>query len=95
MTLQTDDIEKLAKLARIAVDEALISEVTEKLDNVLTMIDQLQAIDADNISPMAHPLDASQRLREDVVTEHDQHQKFQENAPAVADGLYLVPIVID
>ena len=89
MTLQAGDIEKLANLAKISVDQSLISDVTEKLDNVLTMIDQLQAINADNISPM------KQRLREDVISEQDQHQKFQENAPAVADGLYLVPIVID
>lgn len=95
MTLQAGDIEKLANLAKISVDQSLISDVTEKLDNVLTMIDQLQAINADNISPMAHPLDMKQRLREDVISEQDQHQKFQENAPAVADGLYLVPIVID
>jgi len=95
MTLQTSDIEKLANLAKISVDQSLLNEVTEKLDNVLGMIDQLQAIDASGVSPMAHPLDAKQRLREDIVSETDQHTKLQENAPATADGLYLVPIVID
>lgn len=95
MTLEAGDIEKLAKLAKISVDQSLISEVRDKLDNVLSMIDQLQAIDATGISPMAHPLDTSQRLREDTVTETNQRDQLQAIAPAVADGLYLVPQVID
>ncbi len=95
MTLKTSDIEKLATLARLKLDESLINDVTEKLDDVLGMIDQLQAIDATGIKPMSHPMDETQRLREDTVTETDQHEQFQSFAPAVAEGLYLVPKVID
>lgn len=95
MTLNTSDIEKLATLARIQLDENLKNDVTEKLDNILTMIDQLQAIDAEGVAPMSNPLDQSQRLREDKVTETDQRDSLQEVAPNTAEGLYLVPQVIE
>lgn len=95
MKLDTADIEKLATLARISVDQNLIDDVSQKLGDVLTMIDELQAIDASGIAPMAHPLDSTQPLREDVVTEYDQSSELQKLAPAAADGLYLVPKVID
>jgi len=95
MTLSTSDIEKLALLARIELDENLKNDVTEKLDNVLGLIDQLQAIDAAGVAPMSNPLDQTQRLREDTVTETDLSEKLQTVAPSTSEGLYLVPQVID
>jgi aspartyl-tRNA(Asn)/glutamyl-tRNA(Gln) amidotransferase subunit C len=65
------------------------------LGDVLTLIDQLQAADTAGVEPMAHPLDAVQRLRADVVSEPDQRTALQAIAPAVADGLFLVPKVIE
>lgn len=95
MAVNRADIEKLGELARLEISEATIDEVTSRLSNVLNLVDQLQAADTDGIAPMAHPLDALQRLRADQVTESDQRALFQSIAPATEDGLYLVPKVID
>lgn len=95
MAVNRADIEKLGELARLGLSEATIDEVTSRLSNVLNLVDQLQAADTDGIAPMAHPLDALQRLRADEVTETDQRALFQAIAPATEDGLYLVPKVID
>lgn len=92
MELKT--IENLAKLARIRINDETLAETAKSITEVLALVDQLQAADTDNIQPMAHPLDAVQRLREDVVTETDQHAAFQEIAPATENNLYLVPKVI-
>lgn len=95
MAVDRSDIEKLGELARLEISEATIDEVTNRLANVLALVDQLQAADTDNVAPMAHPMDALQRLRADLVTEPNQRDAFQAIAPATQDGLYLVPKVID
>lgn len=95
MTIERADIEKLAELARIRITEENIAATTRSLGNVLQLVDQLQAADTTGIAPMAHPLDAVQRLRPDVVSESDQREAFQAIAPATENGLYLVPKVID
>ncbi len=95
MALDKDDVTKIAHLARIQVDEDDIPQITERLSSILGMIEQLQAAPTDNIEPMAHPTDATQRLRQDKATETDQRDQFQSIAPATQDGLYLVPKVID
>ena len=58
-------------------------------------VDQLQSVDTDNVAPMAHPMDVCQRLRPDIITEKDQRERLQAMAPAIEDGLFLVPKVID
>jgi len=88
-------MEKLAVRARIEITEANIAETTRSLGNVLELVDQLQAAETDNIEPMAHPLNAVQRLRKDQVTEPNQRDALQAIAPAVEDGLFLVPRVIE
>jgi aspartyl-tRNA(Asn)/glutamyl-tRNA(Gln) amidotransferase subunit C len=99
MSLTPDQLQRIARLARIAVepDEARI--VTDRLNQVLGLIDQLQAVDTGGIEPMSHALDArlevQQRLRSDEVTEADRRAEFQAVAPAVEQGLYLVPKVIE
>ncbi len=95
MTIKPSDIEKLAELSRIAISEENIAATLGSLDNVLRLVDQLQAADTRGVPPMAHPLDAVQRLRPDVVTEGDRREAFQAIAPATAEGLYLVPRVIE
>lgn len=93
--VEPSDIAKLATLSRIAVSDAEASEVASRITDVLALVDQLQAADTQGVSPMAHPLDAVQRLRADQVTETNRREAFQAIAPATEDGLYLVPRVIE
>ncbi len=95
MAVDRSDIEKLAVLARIEMTDEAADKVASSISDVLTLVDQLQAADTDGIAPMAHPMDAVQRLRADVVSESNQRDKFQAIAPATEGGLYLVPKVID
>ena len=95
MAIQQDEIEKIAELARIRIASDQIGQVTERITEILAMVDQLQAVDTSDVEPMANPLDATQRLRADEVTESNRRDQFQRIAPAVEDGLYLVPKVID
>lgn len=95
MALERKDVENIAHLARLAVSEADIPEYARNLSNILTLVEQMNAVDTSGVTPMAHPLDAVQRLREDAVTESDQREHFQQVAPAVEAGLYLVPKVIE
>jgi aspartyl-tRNA(Asn)/glutamyl-tRNA(Gln) amidotransferase subunit C len=95
VTISRKDIEKVAVLARIRVDEAQISALEKDLGKILDLVDQLGAADTDAVVPMAHPLGAVQRLRADEVTETNQREAFQAIAPATGNGLYLVPRVIE
>ncbi len=95
MSLSDDQVRRLARLARIAVRGEESAAVRERLNRLLALVDQMRAVDTTGIAPMAHPLDAEQRLRPDEVTEADQRQANQAPAPAVQDGLYLVPKVIE
>jgi aspartyl-tRNA(Asn)/glutamyl-tRNA(Gln) amidotransferase subunit C len=82
-------------LARLELTEDEYAESVEKLSSIVDFVDQLSQADTRDVVPMAHPLHAVQRLRPDAVTEADQRDYFQENAPTVTDGLYLVPKVIE
>jgi aspartyl-tRNA(Asn)/glutamyl-tRNA(Gln) amidotransferase subunit C len=95
MALTLDDIHRIAHLARIEIDATAALEVQQKLDAIFAMINQLQAVDTTGIEPMSHAQDVMLPLREDAVTQGDQRDLYQSVAPAVADGLYLVPRVID
>ena len=95
MALERSDVEKIAHLARLGLNEADVPRTTETLNNILGLIDAMQAVDTDGIAPLAHPLEATQRLRADAVTESNQRDAYQAIAPAVQDGLYLVPKVIE
>ncbi|EPJ94318.1 MULTISPECIES: Asp-tRNA(Asn)/Glu-tRNA(Gln) amidotransferase subunit GatC [Pseudomonas] len=95
MALDRSDVEKIAHLARLGLNDADIPRTTEALNSILGLIDQMQAVDTTGIEPMAHPLEASQRLRADVVTESNHREAYQSIAPAVENGLYLVPKVIE
>jgi len=95
MSLNIPDIKRLAHLARIEIDDAEAEKTLDKLSGILTLIEDMQAVNTDGITPMSHSQDVVQRLREDVVTATNQREKFQENAPAVDGGHYLVPKVIE
>ncbi|MFT6267115.1 MAG: aspartyl-tRNA(Asn)/glutamyl-tRNA(Gln) amidotransferase subunit C [Oleiphilaceae bacterium] len=95
MSIGPDDINQIAHLARLKIDDKDIPKLKNDLGNILSLVDQLQAVNTDNILPMAHPMDAVQILRRDVVTETDNREKYQKIAPNTEDGLYLVPKVIE
>ncbi len=95
MTLKTEDVRNIAQLARLQVDDEDVERYATELSNVLALVEQMNTLDTTGITPMAHPLDATQRLREDVVTETNSREKFQRIAPDVEGGLYRVPKVIE
>lgn len=99
MSLTPDQLKRIALLARIDVAPGEMGAVAERLNRVLGLIDQLQSVDTEGIEPMAHALDAQwsvqQRLRPDAVTEADRREAYQRGAPAVEQGLYLVPKVLE
>jgi aspartyl-tRNA(Asn)/glutamyl-tRNA(Gln) amidotransferase subunit C len=95
MPLSAADVHRIAHLARIEIDAAQADEVRAKLDAIFAMINELQAVDTTGVVPMAHAQDVMLPLREDRVTETDRHSLYQATAPAVEDGLYLVPKVIE
>ena len=95
MALERSDVEKIAHLARLGLNDADIPQTTATLNNILGLIDAMQAVDTNGIEPLAHPLEATQRLRVDVVTESNHREAYQAIAPAVENGLYLVPKVIE
>lgn len=95
MSLDTNQVLAIADLARLQIDEKSITDFQTNLSNVLDLVDQLQAVDTTGVEPMAHPMDAVQRLRADVVTEENQREKFQKIAPSTENGHYLVPKVVE
>ena len=95
MSLQPEDVAKIAHLARLALRDEDVPKYAAELSNILDLVEQMSAVDTSGVEPMAHPLDAVQRLRPDAVTEEDQREKFQSIAPQTEAGLYLVPKVIE
>jgi aspartyl-tRNA(Asn)/glutamyl-tRNA(Gln) amidotransferase subunit C len=95
MALDKTDVEKIAHLARVNINEADIPEYTQNLTNILDLVDQMQSVDTTDIEPLSHPLDAIQRLRADEITETNQRDHLQSVAPSVEKGLFLVPKVIE
>lgn len=93
--MKAEHIEKLAKLAKLEITQETLSRTANSINEILALVDQLQAADTGDAAPMAHPLDAVQILRKDEVNETITRDKYQQIAPATEDGLYLVPKVID
>ncbi|MEE3011709.1 MAG: Asp-tRNA(Asn)/Glu-tRNA(Gln) amidotransferase subunit GatC [Pseudomonadota bacterium] len=95
MAFDKAEVEKIAQLARLDISDSEIDEVTGRIRDILALIDQMQSVDTDDVVPLAHPLDLTQRLREDDVTEFNRRGELQLLAPKVEQGLYLVPKVIE
>ncbi|BCK86358.1 glutamyl-tRNA(Gln) amidotransferase subunit C [Sideroxyarcus emersonii] len=95
MSLSLADVEKVARLARLAMNEQELQAAQAQLNNIFGLIAEMQAVDTKGVEPMSHSQDLAQRLREDKVTETDQRAAFQAVAPQVEQGLYLVPQVIE
>jgi aspartyl-tRNA(Asn)/glutamyl-tRNA(Gln) amidotransferase subunit C len=93
--LTLDDVRRIADLARIEVPDAGVAALQQQLNGIFGLIEQMRAVDTAGVEPMAHAIDLTQRLREDAVTEIDRHALYQEGAPQVEAGLYLVPRVIE
>ncbi len=100
MALELSDVDRIAKLAQLDVSEAQIQKTTEQLNRILDLVEQLRSADTTGVEPLAHPVsafedDVALRLRTDAVTEEDRRADYQAPAPAVENGLFLVPKVIE
>ena len=95
MAIKQTEIEKLATLSRLQMDEKTITDVSERLSSVLSLVDQLQGADTSSVKQISRPYHQSQRLRDDVVTESNQRDAFQEIAPDTHSDLFTVPKMID
>ena len=95
MSLDPEEVRRIARLARLEISPAEVETTRVQLNGILAFIDQLQAVDTDGVAPMAHAMDIAQRLRPDRVTETDRRADFQAVAPETEAGLYLVPKVIE
>jgi len=95
MAFDKSEVEKIAHLARLHISDSEADEVTARIGDILSLIDQMQSVNTDAVEPLAHPLDVVQRLREDEITEKDQREELQTLAPNSQDGLYLVPKVLE
>ena len=95
MSIDVDEVKKIAKLAALNVKDEDLQSYADNLSNILGLVEQMSAVDTTGVTPMSHPFDVVQRLREDVVTEVDRREDFLAIAPKTEDGLYLVPKVLD
>lgn len=95
MSLDRVDVERIAHLARLKIDAEDVAAYARNLSDILEFVEQMNAVDTEDAMPMAHPVDAVQRLRPDEVTERISRDEFQRQAPQVQNGLYLVPRVIE
>jgi len=95
MSISPEEVLKIANLARLQIKQDEVEQYATDLSNIIKLVEQMNTVDTKDILPMAHPLDATQRLREDKVTEENQREKFQSIAPSAEKGLYLVPKVIE
>lgn len=95
MSLSPDQVRHIAHLARLRIDDGDVQQYATNLSRIVDFVDQLGQADTASVTPMAHPLDMVQRLRDDEVTESNHRDEYQENAPAIEAGLYLVPRVIE
>lgn len=95
MSISPEEVLKIANLARLLISKEELDQYAVDLSNIMSLVEQMNAVDTQDIEPMAHPLDVTQRLREDKVTETNQRERFQTIAPSAGKGLYLVPKVIE
>ena len=95
MKVTREVVQQIAELAQLQITEKELGSVMDSMNQVLDLVEAMQSVDTAGIEPMAHPLDSTQKLRKDVVSESDQRSHYQEIAPTTQDGLYLVPRVVE
>ena len=95
MSLKDEDLEQIAYLARINIDKSKFPSLKKELESILSLVEKMNSADTESVEAMSHPLDISQPLRKDKVTEEDNWENLQKNAPSIKAGLFLVPKVID
>lgn len=95
MSIERDEVKKVAHLARLAITDDKVDEYTHNLSNILAMVEQMEQADVSNVAPLSNPLDAVQRLRPDLADSEIQRDDWQKVAPETENGLYLVPKVIE
>ena len=88
-------VEDIAALAHLKLDPEEAKRLLSGMQMILDLAEQMQAIDTTGVEPVANPLDANQLLRPDIVTEEDRRELYQSSAPAIEDGMYLVPKVVE
>ncbi len=93
--LSLEQISRLADLARLELSGEEARAMQRQVNDILAMVDRMAAVDTTGVEPMAHPQELTQRLRDDKVADAAQRDAFQEGAPQLEDGLYLVPKVIE
>ncbi len=95
MSIDSSEIEKIAWLARLSPEQEDIPGSIAEMSRILDLVEQMNSVDTSDVEPLAHPVDITARLRADEITETDQREHFQRTAPAVENGHYLVPKVIE
>ena len=100
MSLSLNDIARLSKLAQLELNEQQAADALDKLNSIFSLVEQMKAVDTTGVEPLSHPVaawrnDLAMPLREDRATEANHRDDYQQPAPAVQDGLYLVPKVIE
>jgi aspartyl/glutamyl-tRNA(asn/gln) amidotransferase, C subunit len=95
MALTLNDVEKIARLSRLYLNDGEKAQTLQELNDIFAMVEKMQSINTDGIEPMAHPHEAALRLREDKITETDRAAEYQSVAPEVRNRLYIVPQVIE
>ena len=95
MSLISDDVKRVAKLARLGLTEIETKLTLEHLNSILILVDQMQKVDITGVAPLAHPLELTQTLRADQVDASNQRETYQAIAPQTASGFYLVPRVVE
>ena len=95
MALTLNDVEKIARLSRLYLDDGEKAQTLQELNDIFAMVEKMQSVNTDGIEPMAHPHEAALRLREDKITETDRAAEYQSVAPEVRNRLYIVQQVIE
>ncbi|MEX0941367.1 MAG: Asp-tRNA(Asn)/Glu-tRNA(Gln) amidotransferase subunit GatC [Pseudomonadales bacterium] len=95
MKVDREVVETVADLSKLKLEEPDIAEYIESMSRILDLVEEMQEVDTSNVSPMAHPLDTTQRMRADIVTEQNLRDEYQAMAPETAGGFYLVPRVVE
>ena len=95
MKVTREVVQQIAELAQLQIAENEVDNVMDSMSEMLDLVEAMQSVDTEGVAPMAHPLDSTQDLREDTVSEENQRDHYQELAPATENGLYLVPRVVE